>query len=107
MLKPASDELLKLAQEMLPKRYIFRPSVYEVNELVIEDLNLRVFPTQKISGGFGVTFYTKNKENPVSNPYVRHSPFTSDYPSFCKALEEGLKLALLYLKNETTPEENY
>jgi hypothetical protein len=45
-MKPASDELLKLAQEMLPKRYIFRPNIHELNEWVIEDLNVRVFPTQ-------------------------------------------------------------
>lgn len=102
-----SNELLILAQEMLPKRFIFRPNIYELHELVIEDLNVRVFPTQKISGGFGVTFYTKNKENPISNPFVRHSPFTLEYTSFSKALEGGLKLALLHLKNETTPEENY
>lgn len=106
-MKLASDELLKLAQEMLPKRYIFRLNVYEVNELVIEDLKVRVFPTQKISGGFGVMFCTPNRDNPVGNPFVRHSSFTLDYSSFADALEGGLKMALLYLKNETTPEENY
>ena len=98
-MREASKELQDLAQQALPKHYIFRPSVYEINELIEENLKIRVLPTQKVSGGFGFSVYEKNKVNPIGVPFVKVNIACGDFKSSGEAIETGL-IAVLKQNNK-------
>lgn len=69
----------------------------EVHEWFMKTYGIRVFPTQKVSGGFGVEFYKST--NNVGLPFkrIQCSAFTKSFKTFYDAIDGGIVFALTEL----------